>query len=432
MTNLISLAAEYKMELTERIVPFWLDHAPDREYGGHFSCLTGAGRVFDTDKFIWMQSRLVWTFSHLAGKSKSLLSDSIHLQCRKEAERGALFLLEKGRNKEGDWFFSLDQKGNPLVAAYNIFSDVFALTGLAEYAALTGTVDAELQERALTAAEQTWTRILQRKDNPKGIYSKTVLGARQYRPLNWPMIILNTTQVLENTPLAQRIGSDLLRSMKFQAAADVLEYHFDMEGQVLRERVAPDGTFINENMEGRLLNPGHACETLGFIIEALQKDGPDLEYYLERRQKVQENISLAGVDTVGMLISRMVEWNLIKGWDSEYGGIFYYKDALDLPLEKLEWTMKLWWVHVESAVAALEAYKLSRMEPLRDWFEKIHSYMWEKFRRPENKEWYGYLSRQGVSTHDLAGGKWKGFFHLPRALMNMILIIETETKNSTN
>lgn len=428
MNNLINLAAEYKTELTERIVPFWLDHAPDRENGGHFSCLTGAGLVFDTDKFIWMQSRLVWTFSHLAGKSKSLLSDSVHLKCLKEAERGALFLLEKGRNKEGDWFFSVDQNGNPLVAAYNIFTDVFALMGLAEYAGLKGDVDTALQEQALNVAEETWIRILNRQNNPKGAYSKAASGARQFRPMNWPMIMLNMTQVLENTPLAERIGSDLLRTMRFKSAGDILEYHLDMEGQVLRERINPDGTFNNENMEGRLLNPGHACETLAFIIEAFRKDGSDLEYYLQNRSVIIKKMEAAGSDSIGMLIGQAVEWNLKKGWDREYGGIFYYMDILNLPVEKLEWSMKLWWVHLESAVAALSAYQLSGNDSLKEWFDKIHFYMWDKFRFSDSPEWYGYLSRQGTPSNDLAGGKWKGFFHLPRALVKMISLIESETQ----
>lgn len=427
MNSLAGRAAEYRTELSERIIPFWLDHAPDREYGGHFSCLTGDGRVFDTDKFVWMQSRLVWTFSRLAIDMNFLRSDSLCRRCQDEAEMGARFLLENGRNQDGDWFFSLSRKGRPLVVAYNIFSDVFAMMGLAEYAGLTGNVDTQLQERALDAAEQTWTRILQRQNNPKGVYSKAASGARQYRAMNWPMILLNMTQVLEDTPLTKRIGSAVLRSIRFQAMADVLEYHLDTEGQVLRERTASDGTFLNENMEGRLLNPGHACETLAFMIAALQRDGVDLEHYLKSRPGVRNKMSVAGVDTAGMLLSRAVDWNLEKGWDRQYGGIFYYMDVLNLPIEKLEWSMKLWWVHVESAVAALAAFKLSGMKVLGDWFEKIHSYMWEKYRCPENREWYGYLSRQGIPTHDLAGGKWKGFFHLPRALKNMILMIESET-----
>jgi N-acylglucosamine 2-epimerase len=425
-------AAKYRMELIDRIIPFWLDYAPDREFGGHFSCLTSTGQVYDTDKFIWMQSRLVWTFSRLANEPKLKLSESMSLMCQHEAEKGVSFLLTNGRNKDGDWFFSLDKKGNPLVAAYNIFSDVFALMGLAEYSCLTGNVDSKLQEHALIAAEKTWNRILQRQTNPKGFYNKAALCARQYRPMNWPMILLNLTQILEDTPLAERIGVDLLQSIRFQAFSDVLEYHLDIQGRVLRERINHDGSFNNENMEGRLLNPGHACETLAFMVNALQRDGSSLESYFKTRPKVLDKISEAGVDSAGMLISRAVEWNLTKGWDTVYGGIFYYLDALGLPIEKLEWDMKLWWVHLESSSAALGAYLQYDLKSLKDWFEKIDIYMWDKFRSSENLEWYGYLSRDGLSTHELSGSKWKGFFHLPRALMNMILMIETETENSRN
>lgn len=32
-------------------------------------------------------------------------------------------------------------------------------------------------------------------------------------------------------------------------------------------------------------------------------------------------------------------------------------------------------------------------------------------------EWYGYLNRQGEVLLQLKGGKWKGFFHIPRSLL---------------
>lgn len=59
------LASEYKSELFERIIPFWLEKSQDEEFGGYFSCLDRDGSVFDTDKFIWLQGRQVWMFAML-------------------------------------------------------------------------------------------------------------------------------------------------------------------------------------------------------------------------------------------------------------------------------------------------------------------------------------------------------------------------------
>ena len=62
------LANQYKDELLDNVLPFWLENSQDHEYGGYFTCLDREGRVFDTDKFIWLQGREVWMFSMLYNK----------------------------------------------------------------------------------------------------------------------------------------------------------------------------------------------------------------------------------------------------------------------------------------------------------------------------------------------------------------------------
>lgn len=59
------LAKLYKNELLENVLPFWLNHSQDLEFGGYYTCLNRNGDVFDTDKFIWLQGREVWLFSML-------------------------------------------------------------------------------------------------------------------------------------------------------------------------------------------------------------------------------------------------------------------------------------------------------------------------------------------------------------------------------
>ena len=65
------LANQYKDELLDNVLPFWLENSQDHEYGGYFTCLDREGRVFDTDKFIWLQGREVWMFSMLTIKWKT-------------------------------------------------------------------------------------------------------------------------------------------------------------------------------------------------------------------------------------------------------------------------------------------------------------------------------------------------------------------------
>ena len=82
--------------------------------------------------------------------------------------------------------------------------------------------------------------------------------------------------------------------------------------------------------------------------------------------------------------------------------------------------MKLWWVHAEALCAFLLAYKLTGDPRHESWFKRVDDYTWSRFPDTEYGEWYGYLNRQGDVALTLKGGKWKGFFHLPRTLIECI------------
>lgn len=62
MDDLKQLKEQYKEELLNNVLPFWIQHSQDKECGGYFTCLDQFGKVFDTDKFIWLQGREVGCF----------------------------------------------------------------------------------------------------------------------------------------------------------------------------------------------------------------------------------------------------------------------------------------------------------------------------------------------------------------------------------
>ena len=49
----------------ERSVAFWLKNGMDLVHGGVYTCLDREGKVFSTDKSVWMQGRCAWTFAYL-------------------------------------------------------------------------------------------------------------------------------------------------------------------------------------------------------------------------------------------------------------------------------------------------------------------------------------------------------------------------------
>jgi N-acylglucosamine 2-epimerase len=376
-TNFSALIKQYSDALLRDVIPFWEDHSIDGECGGYFTCLDRDGSVFDTDKFVWLQTRQVWTFSMLYSRLDR--RDS----WLETARHGADFLQRHGMDPEGNWYFSLARDGRPLVQPYNVFSDCFAAMAFSRYAQASGDGDAR------RIAVQTYANILRRKSNPKGKYSKAYPGTRPLISLAIPMILANLTLELEW----------LLEGAAFSAALDdclreVFTLFLDPERTILREQVTPDGQPA-DCFDGRLVNPGHGIEAMWFLMDVA-----------ERRQ----DPALAGraVD--------VVLHTLEYGWDRELGGIFYFLDSHGHPPLQLEWDRKLWWVHIETLVALLKGYRLTGRRECRDWYERVHAYTWERFPDPEHGEWFGYLNRRGEVLLPLKGGKWKGCFHVPRGL----------------
>lgn len=370
----------YKEELLNNVIPFWEKNSPDKINGGYFTCLDQYGKVYDTDKFVWLQARQVWMFAVLYDQVKPN-KDWLDL-----AKSGAAFLIKHGRDNNGAFYFSLDLKGNPLVQPYNIFSDCFAAMG---FAALNKIAPCE---EYVEIALKTFENILKRRDNPKGIYNKTFPGTRNLKSFALPMILSNLTLEMESL-----LDENKVTALVPGVIHEVMEVFLQEETGLILENVNVDGSF-SDSYEGRLTSPGHAIEAMWFMLDLSQK-------YKD------ENLCQKAIAT-GL---RTLEY----GWDKEYGGIFYFLDICGHPPEKLEWNQKLWWVHLETLVFLSKAYAITGNNECLQWFNIVHDYTWKHFKDPDSPEWFGYLDRYGKVQLPLKGGKWKGCFHVPRGLFQV-------------
>lgn len=370
-------SALYKNELLENILPFWMTHSKDELSGGYFTCIDRTGQVYDKDKFMWLQGREVWCFASMynnVDKIDKWLDMALH---------GANFMEHYGQDAEGNWYFSVTEDGRPLIQPYNIFSDCFATMA---FAALD---KAKPTQRYKDIAVNTFENIIRRQHNWKGTYNKAYPGTRNLKNFALPMILCNLSLELEHI-----IGTDRVNSFIPTVIHEVMNVFYQPQFGLILENVNEDGNF-SDSFEGRLLNPGHAIEAMWFIM--------DLGKRLNETELIEKacNIMLHTIE---------------YGWDKTYGGIFYFLDVKGAPPQQLEWDQKLWWVHVEALVALAKGYAYTKNEKCLEWFHKIHDYTWNHFKDKEYGEWFGYLNRRGEVLLDLKGGKWKGCFHIPRAL----------------
>ena len=376
----------YKNELLNEVVPFWELHSPDTENGGYFTCLNEKGEVYDTDKFIWLQARQVWMFSTLYREVEP------REEWKNMAKLGAEFLQKYGRDTEGNWYFSLDKSGSPLVQPYNIFSDCFAAMAFGALCQI------DPQEAYVQIAKTTFANILKRQEHPKGNYNKVYPGTRNLQNFALPMILCNLALELEHL-----LGSEEVDTVTTAVVDLIMNKFYHKESGLILENISESGQFV-DSFEGRLLNPGHAIEAMWFIMNlGIRKNDRAL------------------VEQAEQIMYQQLE----HGWDETYGGILYFMDIKGHPPQQLEHDQKLWWVHLETLVALAKTYAYNQNPKAATWFEKVHEYTWKHFRDQKNGgEWYGYLNRQGQVHLSLKGGKWKGCFHVPRALLEVWKTLE--------
>jgi len=245
------------------------------------------------------------------------------------------------------------------------------------------------EEWAKEIALQAYNNVLRRKDNPKGKYTKAYPGTRPMKSLAVPMILANLSLEMEWLLPDAQLEQVLAATMQ-----EVMTDFLDQNSGLMIENVAIDGSLV-DCFEGRLLNPGHGIEAMWFIMDIAQ------------RRHDSSTIQQA-VDVILNILN--------TAWDQTYGGLYYFMDSQGHPPQQLEWDQKLWWVHLEALVALAMGYRLTQNEACWTWYQTLHDYTWSHFADPECGEWFGYLNRRGEVLLSLKGGKWKGCFHVPRAL----------------
>ena len=378
--NLNKTIVRYENELLESVIPFWERNCVDKEFGGYFTCLDRDGSVYDTEKYMWMQWRIVYMFATL------YTSEYGKKEWLDIAGKGYDYLVRNGKSEDGSYYFALNRSGKPSMAPYSIFSDCFAAMGAAAMFKATG------ERKYRVEANSAMMTYISRMSNPKGRWEKSLPGKKKRLSLASYMILANLGSVMKENLGTKDYDADTRRAVN-----TVMEKFWNEKYQLIFENINPDGSIDLDSCDGRMINPGHGLESMWFV----------LQYAEENNDK--ELISKA---------CRAVSGQYKFGLDRKFGGIYYFMDVLGKPNIELQWDMKLWWPHNEAVIAALYAYRLNgKKKEFLEMFSSIDSWAWEHFRDKKHGEWYAYLNRSGQPTHYLKGGKWKTFFHLPRSLL---------------
>ena len=384
---------KFKDELFEGCVPFWLNHGRDTENGGILNCLDRCGRVYSTDKSVWMQGRTAWTYSYLCN---SFGENEEYLDFAKSCldfEEAHCF------DTDGRMYFTVTREGKPLRKRRYWFSETFYIIGSAEYYMATGEKSA--LEKAKKCYDFVYSMYRDPQTDPYKITPKSYAETRAMKSLGRPMIMLNVTSVMRK--------ADKENEKKYDEITDALiadiKCFYKPEMKCMLESVTLENEYLSDVSEGRIINPGHSIECAWFLLEeGIRRGDGEIK------------------DFARVVFDDAIE----RGWDKEYGGIFYFKDAEGMPIEAYEHDMKLWWPHNEAIIASLMLYRETGDKKYREWFEKLTEYAFLHFSDKENGgEWLGYLRRDGKPTEPpCKGHTYKGAFHVMRMLAKVLNIFD--------
>lgn len=371
-------AEKYRSDLTENIMPFWLEHGLDRKNGGVYTCLNRDGSLMDPTKSVWFQGRFAFicsfAYNNVEKRPEWL-----------EAARLTLDFIEAHCfDNDGHMYFSVTAEGRPLRQRRYVFSETFAAIAMAEYSLATG--DRHWAERALKVFDDT-----QRFLSTPGYLAPKFEESVQLQSHSIIMILINVgsclRKVIDDPKLTQQIDDSIARLKK---------YFIHPEFKCLLETVGMNGEFIDTNLT-RTINPGHCIETSWFIME---------EAKLRNWDKEMLDMAL-----------EIFDWSWDWGWDKQYGGIINFRDCRNLPPQDYSQDMKFWWPQCETIIASLYAYLATGDEKYLYHHERISEWTYAHFPDADKGEWYGYLHRDGTVAQPAKGNLYKGPFHIPRMMI---------------
>jgi len=375
------LADLYRNTLLLDVVPFWMRHGMDREHGGILTSLDRDGTVVDTDKSVWFQGRAAWMFATLYNTVDQ------RAEWLGAARSCQDFLRAHCMSSSGKLFFLVTRDGQPLRMRRYVFSESFAAIASAALAKATG------DERAAGESVRYFETYLRHSFTP-GVMPPKFEDSRPQKGIGAHMIGIVTAQELRthlgDISISGRTCSEWINFSIAEIERDFLK----PELRALMEVVAPGGQPL-DHFDGRLLNPGHALECAWFIMH-------------EGRWRNDQRLIHLG--------TTILDWMWERGWDQDYGGLFYFRDVKNLPVQEYWHEMKFWWPHNEAIIATLLAWKLTGDSKYARWHQAVHDWSFKHFSDAQFGEWYGYLRRDGSASSTLKGSHWKGPFHLPRML----------------
>lgn len=380
---------QFKNELTDNVLPFWIEKMQDNEHGGFYGRIDGNEILHPkANKGAVLNARILWTFS----AAYRILKKEEYL---KIAERAFHYIKDYFIDQtQGGVYWELDYWGNPVNTKKQTYAQGFALYGFSEFYRATANPE------ALAMAKEFFFLLEKCFDTNLGGYLEAY--THDWQPIEDVRLsdkdanekkTMNThLHVLEPYTNLCRIWDD--EQLK-DAQRKLIHIFTD---KILDSKTNHLNLFFDEewNVKSTAISYGHDIEAAWLLYEAAEVLG-------DKRliDKIQ-TLSLKIADAAS------------EGLQTD-GSMIYEKDGNHTDLERH------WWVQAEAVVGYMYAYKISDNADYNEKAKQVWTYIQQSIVDKNNGEWHwSRLADGSINTRDDKAGFWKCPYHNGRMCMEMI------------
>jgi cellobiose epimerase len=389
---LYDLRRKVEAELKSDILPFWLKHTIDDEYGG-FRGQIANDLTIDPHaaKGLILNARILWTFS----KAFATYRDPVYLAT---AQRAYEYLIHYFWDSEfGGLYWMVDYQGRPIDTKKRIYGQAFSIYALAEYYHALG--DAEILARAMRIVEQIESV---GHDPEHGGYFETyerdwtVAGDQRLSEVDLDeKKSMNThLHLLEAYSTLLRVHEDSTVRLRLRELIDIFL------DRILNPATQHFILFFDEQWRPRSgkISFGHDIEGSWLLCEAAETLGdPNL------------------VQHVREVAVKMVQALYEQGLDTD-GGLLYEADSTGI----ID-TDKHWWPQAEAVVGFLNAYEISGQQHFMDTANRSWAFIEKYIVDHKHGEWFWLVSKSGdPGANHFKVDPWKCPYHNSRTCFEVM------------
>lgn len=386
------LQQSFKIELTENILPFWMNHAVDKVNGGFYGAVSNDLVIHnEVPRSAVLCARILWTYA----SAYRCFGDEQYLSM---AQRAYDYLTQAFWDQEyGGVYWQLDHRGKPVHDHKHHYAQAFAVYGLSEYhratqdsqsLALAQDLFRLLEEHAyepvdrgyLEGSSRTWGKLADMRLSPKDMNCRKSMNT--------------VLHILEAYTNLSRVWDDAHLKAQHRALIEVfLDHVIDPSSYHLKLFFDDEWHPLSETVSF-----GHDIEGSWLLCEAAEiyDDQALLARVRDTALKMGAVVYREGIDDDGSLL-----------YEAGPNGI--------------EDSNKAWWAQAEAVVGFYNAYQLSGEEHFAEAAFRCWHYIQNKMVDRVQGDWIKQIFRDGTpnrSTFKI--GPWECPYHHSRVCLEML------------